>query len=173
MTDDSRRKYTRRELMNLWSSGFAGDEDEVEKLAGFADCRVEQAEAMIESFRKTAAAQKAAEAEANRMKKPPREKKDPAPDECREVVEIGEPFPATDIVAAAVNAAHGFSVVIAEALSRDRKRSVLVERVSYHGERYYRLKTTCYSHFKSKEQAIAAAKQHRLKLKVYGNEEKS
>lgn len=172
MTDDSRRKYTRRELMNLWGSGFAGDEDEIEKLSGFADCDTTIAAEMITSFRKTAAAQKATEAEANRMKKPPRKKKDPAPVEDGEV-EISEPFPATDLIAAAVNAAHGFSVVIAEALSRDRKRSVLVERVSYHGERYYRLKTTCYSHFKSKEQAIAAAKQHRLKLKVYGNEEKS
>ena len=58
MTD--KRQYTRRELRCLWA-GFAGESDESERLAGFADCSVEQAAEMIKSFRTTAAARKAAE----------------------------------------------------------------------------------------------------------------
>ena len=166
MTDDSRRRYTKRELQNLWASGFDGVDDEAERLAGFADCPTEQAEAMIESFRKTAAAQKAAEAEANRMKKPPREKKDPAPIEDGEIA-FSEPFPAADVVAAAVNASHGFSVVEASGMSRDRRRSIIVERITHHGEYFHRIKVTYFTYYKTKNQAIEAAQKHKLKLTVF------
>ena len=166
MTDDSRRKYTRRELMNLWSSGFAGDEDEIEKLSGFADCPTEQAETMLDNFRKTTAARKAAEAEEARKQKPPRKKKT-APADDGEVVEIEEPFPASDLIAAAVNSSHGFSRVLASGLARDRKRSVIVERVTRNGEYYYREKYTVYTYFKNKDAAISAARTRRLKLTLF------
>ena len=164
MTDDSRRRYTKRELQNLWASGFDGVDDEAERLAGFADCPTEQAEAMIESFRKTAAAQKAAEAEANRKK--PRKEKAP-PVETEEITEVSEPFPATDIVAAAVNASHGFSVVEASGMSRDRRRSIIVERITHHGEYFHRIKVTYFTYYKTKNQAIEAAQKHKLKLTVF------
>lgn len=167
MADNPRSKYTRTELMNLWASGFKDDADEIEKLAGFCDCPVVQAAEMVKSFRTTAAARKAEAAEEARKQKPPKEKKAPVP--VAEEVEISEPFPATDIVAAATNSAHGFSVVEASGMSRDRKRSVIVERVSYHGEYLHRVKVTNYAHYKSKEQAIQAAKTHRLNLTVYGS----
>lgn len=166
MTDDSRRRYTKRELQNLWASGFDGVDDEAERLAGFADCPTEQAEAMIESFRKTAAAQKAAAAEESRKRKPPRLKKDTVPAETEEL-KISEPFPAESIVSAAINAEHSLSIVEAEAHSRDRARFLCVERVNRCGMPCHRLKLTTYHYFRSREEALQAARQHRMKLTVY------
>lgn len=137
-------------------------------LSDFADCDTKQAEAMIAEFRTTAAARKAAAAEEAR-KKPPQKKKDPAPAEDGEVAEIGEPFPAADVIAAATNSVHKFSIVEASAFSRDRRRALIIEEINHHGERYHRIKTTSYAYFRTKEQAISAAKAHRMKLTIYEN----
>ena len=168
MTD--KRQYTRRELRCLWA-GFAGESDESERLAGFADCSVEQAAAMIKSFRTTAAARKAAAAEEARKQKPPRKKKAPAQAEDEEVVEIGELFPATDLIAAAVNAGHKLSIVEASGMAFGRRKSVIVERISYHGEYYHRVKFTQYSHYKTRSEAIEAARKHKLKLTIFNDSE--
>ena len=169
MTED-KRKYTRRELQNLWGSGFKDKPDEIQTLSDFADCSEPEAAEMLKSFRRTAAAQKAAAAEEARKQKPPRKKKDHAPDEVGEVVEIEEVFPSDALIAAAVNSNHGFSRVLASGLARDRKRSVIVERVTRNGEYFYREKYTVYSYYKGKDEAIQQAKKRRLKLTVYSSD---
>ena len=165
MTEDN-RKYSRRELRCLWA-GFAGEPDEAERLAGFADCDVKIAAEMIKSLRETAASRRAAEAEEARKQKPPRKKKDPVTVEDGEITEVSEPFPTTDIVAAAVNSAHGYSIIEASGMAFGRRKSVIVEKIGHRGQFFHRLKVTTYNYYETKEQAIAAAKQHRLKLTLF------
>lgn len=159
-------RYTKRELENLWASGFSEKEDAAQMLSDFADCDAKQAEEMIADFRTTAAARKAAAAEESRKRKPPRLKKDTVPAETEEL-KISEPFPAESIVSAAINAEHSLSIVEAEAHSRDRARFLCVERVNRFGMPCHRLKLTTYHYFKSREEALQAARQHRMKLTIY------
>lgn len=170
MTED-RKRYTRRELQNIWGSGFRDEPDEIQALSDFADCDTAIAAKMIKGFKATAKARRAAEAEEARKQKPPRKKKDPAPVEDGEIDEIEEVFPSDALIAAAVNSSHGFSRVLASGLARDRKRSVIVERVTRNGEYYFREKYTVYSYYKGKDGAIDAARKHKLKLTVYGDGE--
>ena len=166
MTED-RKRYTKRELENIWGSGFRDEPDEIQAISDFADCDTTIAAEMIKGFKATAKARRAAEAEANRKK--PRKEKAP-PVETEEITEVSEPFPASDLIAAAVNSSHGFSRVLASGLARDRKRSVIVERVTRNGEYIFREKYTVYSYYKGKDEAIQQAKKRRLKLTVYSSD---
>ena len=167
MTED-RKRYTRRELQNIWGSGFRDEPDEIQALSDFADCDTTIAAEMIKGFKATAKARRAAEAEANRKK--PRKEKAP-PVEIEEITEVSEPFPATDIVAAAVNSAHGYSIIEASGMAFGRRKSVIVEKIGHRGQFFHRLKVTTYNYYETKEQAIAAAKQHKIKLTLFDNPE--
>lgn len=94
-----------------------------------------------------------------------------APVRDREVVEIEEVFPSTDLIAAAVNAGHKLTVVEASGMAFGRRKSVIVERISYHGEYYHRVKYTQFSYYETKDEAIEAARKHKLKLTLYGDGE--
>ena len=166
MTED-KRKYTRRELQNLWGSGFKDKPDEIQTLSDFADCSEPEAAEMLKSFRRTAAAQKAAAAEEARKQKPPRKKKAPAQAEDEEVVEIEEAFPSDALIAAAVNAGHKLSIVEASGMAFGRRKSVIIEKIGHRGEFYHRLKVTTYAFYKTKDEAVAAARKHKLKLTLF------
>ena len=66
-TKDRVQPYSDSELKALWL-GFAGDPDEAEKLADFAQCSREEATEMIADYKTTAAAKRAAQAEEKRRK---------------------------------------------------------------------------------------------------------
>lgn len=164
-------RYTKRELQNLWGSGFAGSENEVTILSDFADSTEQEASEMIGQFRSTAAARKASEAEEKRRKRKKKEavlKPDPD-DELDPEIFIDDAFPCDSIIAAAINSEHSLSVVEAEAHSRDRTRVLCVEKVNRCGVPCHRVKMTTYRFFKSRDAALTAARQHRMKLTVYGS----
>ena len=154
-------------MRDLWKN-FKDEPDAVEKLSGFANCSTPAAREMIRRFENdSAAARRAAEEEENRAKakktsaakkKPPAKKADHTP------VSVSD-FPLDSIVAAAVNAKHGLTIVEAE--GHGTSRSVIVERVFVSGQRYHRVKVTRYLYYATRDEAIQAANGHGVKIKVF------
>lgn len=79
---------------------------------------------------------------------------------------IAEPFPADTVIAAAVNQAHGFTIVEAEGHSGNRH--VLVENISLDGVPVHRVKTVQYSYHRSFDAALIAAKSSKIKFQLFG-----
>jgi len=177
-TKDRVQPYSDSELKALWL-GFAGDPDEAEKLADFAQCSREEATEMIADYRTTAAAKRAAQAEEKRRKdKDTSKRKKPVKNRktaIQEYVDLsdddvsGDAFPVDAIIAGAINERHGISTILAEGRRYKNRTIVMVERIRDEtGMPTFRTKTVVYSYHKSLENAIQAAKKPGVSLKMYG-----
>lgn len=127
----------------------------------------------------TAAAERAAEAEKERLQREKnaerqRRYRETHAEELRqkrkktatlEELSVSEPFPADTVIAAAVNQANGFTVVEAE--GHHANKHVIIENVSLDGVPVHRVKTVQYSYHKSFAAALTAAKSNKLKLQFF------
>ena len=134
----------------------------------------------------TAAAQRAAEAERERQKREAkaawqrkyraehseelnrkrREKMQREKAEALEELSIAEPYPTDAVIAAAVNQAHGFTIVEAE--GHHANKYVIIENISLDGEPVHRVKTVQYSYHRSFDAALIAAKSSKIKFQLFG-----
>ena len=134
----------------------------------------------------TAAAQRAADAERERLQREKkaewqrkyraehseelnrkrREKKQREKAEALEELSIAEPYPTDVVIAAAVNQAHGFTIVEAE--GHHANKYVIIENISLDGEPVHRVKTVQYSYHRSFDAALIAAKSSKIKFQLFG-----
>lgn len=173
------RPYSRSELRRLWLR-FADEPDADQRLADFAGCSLDLARAMITTFSSSAAAQRAAVADKERLraKDSPESIDSESDTEDADVVDDmtvpADTFPQDALTAALLNLEHGYSMEIcAEGHSISKRKTVLVEKThDENGRNCYRVKHVAYSFHRSRSAALAAAQKHaragKINLLVFG-----